>query len=102
MSQLVVTIKEGQTLFDLALQLYGDVSKVYQLIADNPSIESLNTKEIAGLEIKYTVQGNRVTEYFLKENLSITTGYPFEPQSSFLLQENRFYLLQENGFKIIL
>lgn len=99
----VVTIKEGQTLFDLALQLYGDVSKVYQIIADNPTvIESVNSKELTGLEIKYTVQGNKVTEYFLKENLSITTGYPFDPQTSFILQENRFYILQENGFKIIL
>jgi hypothetical protein len=98
----VVTIKEGQTLFDIALQLYGDVSKVYQVIADNPEIESVNTKEIAGFEVKYTVQGNKVTEYYKKENLSITTGYPFEPSTAFMLQENGFYILQENGFKIIL
>lgn len=99
MKQLIVIIKDGQTLFDLALQLYGDASKVYEIIKNNPSITDITFNSLTGLSIVYEEQKNKESLYFLKENTNICTGYP-ETGSQFLLQEDKFYLLQENGFKI--
>ncbi|MEO6901542.1 MAG: hypothetical protein ABI241_00480 [Bacteroidia bacterium] len=98
--KLNVTILEGQSLLDLALQLYGDVSMVYKLIADNSNLENVNQTTLTGLVINYEVQGNKITEYFVKEDLFISTKYPFDIEGQYLLQENLNYLLQENECKI--
>lgn len=76
MAQKVVTIKEGQTLFDLALQYYGDVSKVYDLIQLNDNIENITSNNLEGLSIIYEETQNEVTEYFNTNSITIATRYP--------------------------
>lgn len=69
-------IKEGQSIFDLALQLYGDVSKAYELIGLNDSINNITSNDLEGIEITYEEQKNEVTEFFKTNSLTISTRYP--------------------------
>lgn len=71
------TIKYGQTIWDLALQLYGDSSKAVQILKDNKTIiPDLNYRYLAGLTITYTETANSITNFFKSQNISIATRYP--------------------------
>lgn len=97
MAQKTIVAKEGQTIFDLSLQLYGDVSKVFDLITLN-GIESISTP-LQGKTIVYEDPLNEVSEFY--KNTTLSNRYPEKDSGVyFLKQENGFYLLQENGFKI--
>lgn len=76
MAQKTVTIKDGQTLFDLALQLYGDVSKVYELIDLNSSIDNITSNNLQGLAIVYEDPKNEVSEFFNSNQITASTRYP--------------------------
>lgn len=96
-------VKDGQTLFDLALQLYGDVSKVYELIALNSSIENINSNDLQGVTITYNDPKNDVSEFFKNKPVVLSNRYPEVDSGKYcLLQENGFFLLLENGNKILL
>lgn len=100
----VVTITSEQTLFDLSLQYYGDVSKVYELIQNNTFLDSIISEEFNSNILTLTSEKNYISNYFEKNGINIGT----KPKVivvegfSYLLQENGDYLLQENGSKIIL
>src|SRR5688572_3154586 len=71
------TVREGQSLFDLALQLYGDVTKVYEIIKLNPvSIPNIMARNLKGLTINYEVQNNEVANRYATEGTIISTLYP--------------------------
>lgn len=70
-------IKEGQTLFDVALQLYGDVSAVYELVRLNPTtIPNILTTNLSGQTITYEEQLNEVSDRFKTTGEVITSRYP--------------------------
>lgn len=71
-----VTLKDGQTLFDISLQLYGSIEYVYKIIEDNPTITNIHYPNLTGLSITYEEQGFDLTKYFKTNEISITTGYP--------------------------
>lgn len=99
-----IIVKNGQTLFDLALQLYGDVSKVYDIINLNPSIENINTTNLEGQTIIYEDVKNETTGYYVDNSVSVSCRYPEKDSGVYYLQIEKtvFYILQENGFKIII
>jgi hypothetical protein len=99
----VVTIKAEQTIFDLSLQYYGDVEKVYYLVQDNNFIDSLLSSDIVGETLTLRDVKNYVTDWYVKNRVNVGTK-PTKPKdlNDYLLQENGYYLLQENGYKIIL
>ena len=71
------TIQEGQTIFDVALQLYGDVSQVYTIIKANPTqLESILTRNLSGKVITYELQDNDIANYFRTNAIIIATEYP--------------------------
>ena len=76
MAQKTVTIKEGQTIFDIALQVYGDVSKVYDLIQLNSLIDNITSNDLTGLVIVYEDPKNEVSEYYNTNSINIATRYP--------------------------
>lgn len=47
------TIKYGETLLDVSVKLYGDVTYVYNLVKWNSSLTSISDTNIVGLEIYY-------------------------------------------------
>lgn len=71
-----VTIKHEQSLFDVALQYYGDVSKVYDLITLNPWIPSIMYNNLKGKTIQYEEQTNTVANFYNSNRKEISTKFP--------------------------
>lgn len=70
-------IQEGQTLFDVALMLYGDVTRVIDLCRLNPdTIPNVLKRNIKGLTINYEVQNNQVTKQIADKGIVMATLYP--------------------------
>lgn len=47
------TIKQGQSIFDVAVDIYGDVSYAIALIKENPELDNVSNTSIAGMVIEY-------------------------------------------------
>ena len=72
---MIYVVKEGQTVLDLSVQLYGDLSHVIDLIKDNSDIiDSVDTPLISGSSINYTDQNTPITNSF--RGINISTNYP--------------------------
>lgn len=70
-------IKEGQTIFDVTLQLYGSVSRVYDFIKLNPTkIANILERDLVGKEVEYEVQDNETANFYKDNNIIIATKYP--------------------------
>jgi len=97
---VVINGLENQSIYDIVLMTYGDLGSVYDFITSN-GIVSLNDLSVAMKTFTFdssnTVNGPLIAS--VKKN-----GYVFatliQNASSFLKQENRFYILQENGYRI--
>lgn len=96
----VVTITSEQTLFDISLQYYGDISFVYDLIQNNTFLDNILSNSFNSNTLILGNEKNYVNNYYYKNNIMIGTKQI--NINSFLLQEDGFYLLQENNSKIIL
>lgn len=53
MSLKSYTIKQGQSIFDVAVDIYGDASYAIPLIEQNPELDNVSNTSIAGLIIEY-------------------------------------------------
>ena len=49
-----ITVKQGQTVYDVALIAYGDPSAIYDLSRENPTINVSATADLTGLTLTYT------------------------------------------------
>ena len=98
----VVTIKSEQNIFDLSLQYYGSAEDCISLIKANTFIENLNSSGFEGNQLNYTLNNNLAPRYYRENKIEVATGFPiFEVAGvNYLKQENGFFILQENGFKI--
>ena len=72
----VVTIVNGQSLFDLSLQYFGDVSKVYELIQNNSFLENILSGSFNSNNLKLGTEKNYVINYYNKINKTIGTETP--------------------------
>ena len=106
--QLRYKAVDGQNLFDIVLNTYGAIEYIYKLIKDN-NIENLNYKVKSGDVFVYDSDMVTDTTIFTNTTLSgVRFATAWEPlfsisvSSHALLQENGFYLLQENGGNILL
>lgn len=71
------TVRQGQTVFDLALQLQGDVTKVLDLCKINPVVmPNVLVRNLPGQIINYEEQNNDVTTEYAKNGTIIATQYP--------------------------
>jgi len=95
----LVTIKQEQSIFDLSLQQYGSIDFVYNLIENNSFIESILSNDINSNILANVDEKNYVTEFYNKNGTIVGTNIP---KTSFLLQQNGYYILQQNGYKILL
>jgi hypothetical protein len=71
-----VPIKDGQTIWDISLQLYGSIEYVFKIIEDNPQITNIHYPNLKGMVISYEEQGFDLTNYFKTNEISISTEYP--------------------------
>ena len=97
-----MVIKENQTLFDLSLQLYGNIESAFKIIQDN-DIKHLHDNKLVGKTISYEEQKIDLTNYFSVNGKIITTGLPvIGDVASFLMNEDSEEILTEDGFEIII
>ncbi len=89
--------KEAQSLFDIALMTTGIENLM--LLAKNNNITNIDTSNLEGKLFNFNVSDVK-DKGFYSMAFDITTGA--RPIPFYLLQENGDFLLQENGFKIIL
>lgn len=66
--------RNGQNIFDLALQTYGDVSRVVELFQDNDSIQDLHDDIIPGLDINFKEDQNAVRQYLIDNGIDVSTN----------------------------
>ena len=95
-----IKVLERQTIWDLAIQEYGSIDGAFKILSDNPTLD-LATDLVPGtlilinsLPINKDVVNTLIEKGIVLANKSSGNDY--------LLTEDGFYLLQENGFKIIL
>ena len=73
----VVTIVNGQSLFDLSLQYYGDVSKIYDLIQNNSSfLENILTGGFNSNILTVDTEKNYIVNYYEKIGSLVGTETP--------------------------
>jgi len=97
----VVTIADRQNIFDLSLQYYGKAEKALELVQANSFADLL--EDAKGKTLIYTKSNDVVQNYYFKNSINIATGGIFVgSEFSYLLQENGFYILQENNDKILI
>ena len=94
-------VEEGQNLFDLALQMYGDVGEVWRVIADNAAVAGLDDELAAGLELKVQKEvaaplNAPLMNWYRKDKRVINTGGE-STATNYILQENADKILQENN-----
>jgi hypothetical protein len=62
-----ITVRYGQTIFDIALQWFGDISGIAFIIEDNPSINLENELEAGtGINIRDAVINKTIVKEFEK------------------------------------
>ena len=66
------TVRTNQTIFDLSLQLYGNINQIFKIISDNTNGRLLDN--LKGKSINFTSPGFQMTNDFLKYNTIIVTG----------------------------
>jgi hypothetical protein len=71
-----ITITNGQTLFDIALRYYGDVSKAVDIIKLNDNITDLIFNKLEGLTILVDEQNNDIVNYYNSGDVKFATRYP--------------------------
>ena len=77
MSKKFYTVSQGQTLLDIALEVYGDLEGVFTLIEQNPGLSQVEQSLSPGqqLLINETLAINTdIAFYFQTNELKINTG----------------------------
>lgn len=90
--------REGQSLFDLAMMAYGDYTKIFQLIAENPTLNLTNSYYV-GKKVYYSPGNtNDKTNLGLSNKILVTGLSPVHPGNiEYLQQENDSYFELEDG-----
>ena len=105
---MAYTVQYGQSIYDVAVQVYGDVNGVGALLRDNPDID-LGTVLVAGqvLETGTVDVTDSDTVNFLKNNEHVVTNFDGEGEftdpdleENFLVTEDGDYLVTEDGDRI--
>jgi len=63
-----IAVGEGQDIFDVALQFFGDIENIFDIFADNPEVD-LNTTFAFGQEIDINAEGKGIVlnkEFFTR------------------------------------
>ncbi len=94
----------SQNLYDVALMTLGDLNKFVLLISNDENFDSINEAPNGVKTVIYSVADITDSGFKLalkKSNINITTGnIVADVIRGYLQQEDLFYILQEDGFKI--
>ena len=102
-SLITINGRTGQNIYDMCLMGYSDLDKVVKFCLDN-GINSTNDQSIKPKGFNFDLSVNKNLSLY---NVVKKKGYIFstlegfeETVEGFLLQENGFLILQENGYFI--
>ena len=70
----VYNVISNQSIFDLAVQLYGDESFAFKILEDNPYLGNLNKGLVRGQKIKYEPVQSQETQFWIDKNRDISTS----------------------------
>ena len=70
-------IESGQNAFDLAIQVYGNIEKVYEMIKDNSFFENIDNDNISGNTLNFTTDVNFINEHYRINRKKISTSIIF-------------------------
>ena len=100
-----VTIRQNQSIFDVSLQIFGTTERVLDVLKLG-NISDINNQNLANISFEYDYEAAMIPKYIFEKRYIITTlkRKTIQPDQMFdyLLKEDGYYLLQENGYKIIL
>ena len=90
--------RDFQSVFDVAVQLYGDISRIDEIL---PIIRNLGTKIAFGTHITYTPTKDPVSLFF-QNKVVATSFYTVESVDGAILLESGDFMLLESGDYILL
>jgi len=70
---LIYKVLQNQNIFDLSLQVYGDIESVVQLIKDNPEID-INKEIPFGFPLKYIDKVNDFKTFVNRKKIDVSTN----------------------------
>jgi hypothetical protein len=100
----VIEALDGQSIFDIALQNYGNAEAVERIIIDNPTLSITGTIAV-GTRIKITddddsLKNKSVLEYFTKKNIKPANADNGAGEGGIQTEEGE-NIITENGLILI-
>ena len=97
-----VTIRQNQSIFDVSLQIFGTTERVLDVVKLG-KISNINEQNLSNISFTYEYEATKIPKYIAQKGYIVSTlKYNTIDAIGYLLQENDFYLLQENNSKILL
>lgn len=93
-----VTIKEGQSLEDLSLQIFGTVERVFDVMT-LAGLTDVNSDNLKGITFTYEEQQTAIPSAIKSANYTLATKYP--KIGGFVLRQDGGYLLRQDGFRFL-
>jgi len=100
----VVTASGEQSIFDLALQLFGSADAVFDLLDRNPELGNINGNA-ASKQVNYDVNNTFAQLNYIAQSVSIGTKpafYDVPPELTFLTTEDGFFITTEAAERFII
>lgn len=70
-------VTSGQTLMDIAIEVYGDISGILRLIEDNPILQDIESKLSGGQILRYDkayAVNQDIVDYYSLRKVKVNTG----------------------------
>lgn len=94
-------IKYGETLIDVSLKLYGDISYVFELIKLNPTLENIDNTNIVGLQIDYNAVIKQPTIVAIKQPKKIVKNVTIGENQNIFDLSLQIYGTVEQAFSVL-
>lgn len=81
-----VTINDFQSLFDVSLQIFGNISRTFDVVKLSKS-ENINDTSTTGKTFEYVYEDTKFPKYFLDKGVILSTKSPSQT-TGFVIDEN--------------
>lgn len=91
-------VQVGQSVYDLALQIYGDLDRLADIVKQLSNID-INVPVPFGTTIEQETTNNYLAKTLFSQKI-VATSLPVLAYDSFIITETSFYILTEDGYRI--
>jgi hypothetical protein len=70
-------VSSGQTLMDVAIEVYGDITGILRLLEDNPALVTIDNELLPGQLLRYDSSysvNQQVVDFYAAKGLKVNTG----------------------------